>query len=76
MADSAQSRMTVLEVPGLMMTPLPHGSESAADRAQLDDIYSGILAKPPMFQNMTCWVNEQEEQQIWVPEIEIVPCDD
>lgn len=76
MADSAQSRFSIFEVPGLMMTPIPHGADSAADRSQLDDIYAGIKASPPASSNQTCWIPEKKETQIWVKEKEVVPCDD
>lgn len=66
MADSVQSRDSCFEVPGLMMTPIPHNGISAGDRAQLDDIYAGILAAPPRPSNETCWINSKENTSIWV----------
>jgi len=66
MADSAQARMTCFEVPGLMMTPLPHGAISAGDRAQLDDIYAGIQGIMPVSSNETCWIPSKQNTSNWI----------
>lgn len=65
MADSAQARFSVFEVPGLMMTPLPHGADSSADRSQLNDIYAGIDARVPAATNQTCWTSTLRASSAW-----------
>lgn len=66
MADSAQARFTTFEIPGIMMTPIPHGSISAADRSQLNDTYAGIQANAPLSSNETCWMPSAKNTSRWV----------
>lgn len=66
MADSAQARDTCFEIPGLMMTPIPHSALSYGDRAQFDDIYAGIQAVAPVVSNETCWTGSRQNSSVWV----------
>ena len=66
MADSAQARFSTFEVPGLMMTPFPHGADSAADRSQLNDLYAGIAGQIPASTAETCWTNVGQASSPWV----------
>ena len=66
MADSAQARFTTFEIPGLMMTPIPHsGVMTNADRSQLNDIYAGIDAHISMIRSETCWVPLSGKPTTW-----------
>lgn len=63
--DTAQKRMSVFELPGLMTNPFPHGTNTAADRQQMSDIYAGIQANAPMSSNETCWRPAQKNSSVW-----------
>lgn len=65
MADSAQARASTFEVCGIMMNPVPHGADSAADRSQFNDVYAGITAQLPKATSETCWVNSATKSSTW-----------
>lgn len=66
MIDSAQKRMSVFELPGLMTNPFPAGNNTAPDRQQMADVYCGITALFPVPSNQTCWANSKSNTSPWV----------
>lgn len=65
--DTAQKRMSVFELPGLMTNPFPFGSTNTQpNRQQMADIYAGILASAPMSSNETCWTRSGRKTGTWV----------
>jgi len=65
--DSAQKRMSVFELPGIMTNPFPSGTTNTQpNRQQMSDVYAGILAGPPLPSNQTCWVDSKQNVSPWV----------
>ena len=80
MIDTAQKRMSVFQLPGLMTNPFPSGGIEAPDRQQISDVYAGIASAGPLPRRCTSWVavrektspwiNSKKNTSIWVPEKE------
>ncbi len=64
--DTAQKRMSVFQLPGLMTNPFPQGTtRTQPNRQQMSDIYAGILANPPLSVNETCWIPAIQNTSTW-----------
>ena len=65
--DTAQKRMSVFELPGLMTNPFPQGTTNTKpNRQQMSDIYAGITAVFPPPSNETCWKDSAQNTSVWV----------
>lgn len=64
--DSAQKRMSIFQLPGLMTNPFPAGAITASDRQQISDVYIGIPAALPVVPpSQTCWVDATKGSTGW-----------
>ena len=64
--DTAQKRMSVFQLPGLMTNPFPSGTTNTQpNRQQMSDVYAGILATARITSNQTCWVDSRNNNSTW-----------
>jgi hypothetical protein len=62
--DSEQKRSSGIEIPALMVLPVPDSVDSASDRSQLCDIYSGIA---PLVDDFFFWRDDSDVSIVWCP---------
>lgn len=82
--NTAQGRMSVFQVPGVMTNPFPSGFVTKADRQQISDVYAGLPAFTQTIpsgsttwtrykKGSSTWAAESKVTDIWIPETKKAP---